>query len=438
MLNRTEKRFDQMKEIHVNFFPFLNSFLTQKSEQCEDKDIGLMLKEFALDKIASKQSSRAHFLYLIANILNIETNEAFYFLCASLELNMIQAYCYNVGADGKSGYVGDKKLIAFRTATFLRNCHSDFIEETSLLNKEQKEKLKSFTEKIYTGIYIGQVFDTLVDVYENFNKTNLLPLVLPEDRKVDAQVLASELKMVEQNLKPDSKIDTSTIEDFVWKRTYGLNAYMIELYPEILSSLFLGSEPDVKLKPLTEYAFCYGMLMMVVNDIQDFALDLTGDNTPTREKVAEDVFIDIKNERLTWPIQILLKNGNLEHISLLEEFYKHKSEPVWQEKVRSMIVNDGYIKLALIDATAYTYIALNALKDIEPSEDKSFLEDLVVSLVKGNRYVKLLSIKFDAKIRPQQSLVNKRVKELTTWLSKEKIALTSVFGIEGTSQQSKT
>ena len=419
-----------MKEIHANFFSFLNSFLTQKSEQCEDRDIGLMMKEFALDKIASRQSSRAHFLYLIANILKIQTNEAFYFLCASLELNMIQAYCYNVGADGKSGYVGGKKLIAFKTATFLRNYHSDFIEETLLLNKDQKEKLKSFTEKIYTGIYIGQVFDTLIDVYENFNKTALLPLALPKDRKLDEQVLASELKMVEERLKKDSRIDTSNIEDFVWQRTYGLNAYMIELYPEILASLFLETDQGVKLKPLREYAFCYGMLMMIVNDIQDFALDLTGGNTPTREKVAEDVFIDIKNERLTWPIQILLKSGNNEHIALLEEFYKHKSEPEWQEKVRSMIVNDGYIKLALIDATAYTYVALNALKNVEPSEDRSFLEDLVVSLVKGNRYVKLLSIKFDTKIRPPQSLINKRVKELTAWLDKEKSRLTAVFGIE--------
>lgn len=427
MLDRTEKRFDQMREIHASFFPFLNSFLIQKSEECEDKDIGLMLKEFALDKIAKKQSSRAHFLYLIANILKIETTEPFYFLCASLELNMIQAYCYNVGADGKSGYVGDKKIIAFKTATYLRNCHSDFIDKTSLLSDTQKEKLKIFTEKIYRGIYIGQVFDTIIDVYNNFNKNNLIPLFIPEDRKFDVEILGPELKIVQGELKQDSRIDTKTIEEFVWKRTYGLNAYMIELYPEILTSLFLDTKENTKLKPLTDYAFCYGMLMMIVNDIQDFALDLTGDNTPTREKVAEDVFVDIKNERLTWPIQVLIRSGNIEHISLLEQFYKHKTEIEWQEKIRSMIVNDGYIKLSLIDATAYTYVALNSLKDIEDSEYKSFLEDLVVSLVKGNRYVKLLSIKLGIKIRPQQSLVNNRVRELSVWLSKEKDKLTSVW-----------
>ncbi len=416
-----------MKEIHASYFPFLNSFLTNKSLLCEDKDVALMLKEFALDKIASKQSSRAHFLYLIAHILNIETGEAFYFLCASLELNMIQAYCYNVGADGKSGYIGDKKITAFKTATFLRDCHSDFINETTLLNNEQKEKLILFTEEIYRGIYLGQTFDTLFNVYNNFNKNNLLPLTISEDRKLDAQILKPELKLVENELKEGVKIDASSIAEFVWKRTYGLNAYMIERFPTILTSLFSEKVENNTLKQLTRYAFCYGMLMMVVNDIQDFALDLTGNNSPTREKVSEDVFIDIKNERLTWPIQILLNNKNNEHISLLEDFYKHKSEQEWQEKMREMMVKGDYIKLALVDATAYAYIALEALKEFEPSESKSFLEDLVVSLVKGNRYVKLLSIKFDTKIRPQQSLVNKRTKEMITWLDNEKDRLSSVW-----------
>lgn len=416
-----------MKEIHTSFFPFLNSFLTKKSAQCQDKDVALMLKEFALDKIASKQSSRAHFLYLIARILNIDTNEAFYFLCASLELNMIQAYCYNVGADGKSGYVGERKTIAFNTAIFLRDCHSEFIDETPLLNNEQKEKLKLYTEKIYRGIYIGQTFDTLFNVYSNFNKDNLLPLDIPEDRKLDAQILMPELQAVQSELQQYIKIDTSTIEEFVWRRTYGLNAYMIEIFPEVLVSIFSEKVEDSKTVHLTKYAFCYGMLMMIVNDIQDFALDLTGNNTPTREKVSEDVFIDIKNERLTWPIQILLKSKNNEHISLLEEFYKHKSEYEWQEKMRAMIVNGGYIKQALVDATSYAYIALQELKEFQPSDEKSFLEDLVISLVKGNRYVKLLSLKFDTQIRPQQSLVNKQVEELSARLNKEKNKLTSVW-----------
>jgi len=416
-----------MREIHASYFPFLNSFLINKSLQCEDKEVALMLKEFALDKIASKQSSRAHFLYLIAHILNVKTDEAFYFLCASLELNMIQAYCYNVGADGKSGYVGNKKITAFKTATFLRECHASFIDDTTLLNDKQKEKLKLFTEDIYRGIYIGQTFDTLFNVYNNFNKQNLLPLAIPEDRKLDAEILSPELQAVESGLKADVKIDNSSIVEFVWRRTYGLNAYMIEQFPNILTSLFSEKVEGDKLKQLTMYAFCYGMLMMIVNDIQDFALDLTGDNSPTREKVSDDVFIDIKNERLTWPIQILLKNMNSEHISLLENFYKHKSELEWQEKMRKMIVNGDYIKLALVDATAYTYVALGALKIFEPSEDKSFLEDLVVSLVKGNRYVKLLSIKFDTKIRPQQSIVNKRIKELATWLDTEKDRLASIW-----------
>lgn len=430
MLNRTEKRFDQMKEIHANFFPLLNSFLINKSMQCEDKDVALMLREFALDKIASKQSSRAHFLYLIAGILKIETDEAFYFVCASLELNMIQAYCYNVGADGKSGYVGDKKIIAFNTATFLRDHHPEFIEETSLLTSEQKEKLKVFTEKIYKGIYIGQTYDTLFNVYKNFDKDYLLPLTVPEDRQLDIQILNPEFKIVENNIKQNIKIDATNIDEFVWKRTYGLNAYMIELFPEILISIFNQKIEGDKIDHLTKYAFCYGMLVMIINDIQDFALDLTGDATPTREKVSEDVFIDIKNERLTWPIQILLKSKNNEHISLLEDFYNHKLDYDWQEKMRAMIVSGGYIKSALVDATAYAYIALKTLKSFEPSEERNFLEDLVISLVKGNRYVKLLSIKFDIKIKPQQSLVNKKIEELTGWLDKEKRKLIKSLELE--------
>jgi hypothetical protein len=429
MLSRTENRFTEMKDIHSRYFPFMEDFLNKKAGDVDDLEMSSMIKDFAIEKIASKPSSRSHLMYQIGRHLGLDIDDAFFFVCASLEMCMVQAYCYNVGADGKSGYVGQKKGVSFRTAEFIKDSHFDFIDQTNLLSDEQKSKLQSFTKEVYMGIYIGQSFDTLINIYDNFNKKPLFPISIPEDRLHDSEILKDELKITEPFLVDKDIFNLETIEYFLWERVYGLSGHMNSLYPKIFANLFLDNIDSKKeiIDSLEKYSFCYGMLLMIVNDIQDFALDLTMDNTPTREKILSDAFIDIRNERITHPIMNLLKSNDESSISLLKDFYKDKNNTEIQDKVREDLVLKGYIRESLLEASAYAFIAKDSIKNIKENEDVSMLEDTVISLVKGNKYVKLLTNKFDIKIKPTDSEIKNRKESLLNWLSLHKEKLSSIY-----------
>jgi hypothetical protein len=415
-----------MKEIHKNYFHFMEDFLNKQADTAEEK-VSDMIRSFAINKIASKPSSRAHLMYLLAKQLDIAIDDSFYFVCASLELIMVQAYCYNVGADGKAGYIGDKKEVAFKTAELLKSTHTNFINNTDLLDDIQKEKLKIFTRNIYSNINIGQVFDTLINVHNNFNKKVSLPLNLVSEKELEGKILENELNLVEAWLGDSFQINAVSLEKFVWQRTYGLSGYMNEVYPEAFSDIFIKNKNEETIKTLKKFSFCYGMLLMIINDIQDFALDLTGDENPTREKILEDVFIDVKNERISYPVYELLQKNISEDVELIEAFYKHKDNISQQEMVREMMVNKGYLKLSLLDASAYAFIATDIIKTFNKDENTSFLDDLVISLVRGNKYIKLLSSKFDTKIKPTDSEIKLRKVSLEKWLTENKEELSKVF-----------
>jgi len=416
MIDRTIKRFQEMKELHSKYFPFYREHLLSAKKRVKDKLIQRMLNDFVVNKIGFRPGIRAYIFRTMWKLLELKENDTLFHLCASIEMQLGQTYSYNVGADNKAGYSGDNKKVAFETANQMLNIHKDFVYKIPQLDLSQKKAIWNIFEKIYKVFYTGQVFDTLINLYPNLNKPINDILKSTDDKNFsDKFGFHFSYKNRVASLLKREIINLITLENFLWQRTYGINANMIECYPYIIRVINPRITKE-KILNLSRYGRYYGLAMMIINDIQDFSLDLVGEKYPTREKKKEDVFNDVKNKKITWPILYGLKSWNYEAIRKIEKIYKDPKNVIIQEDFREYLVKSGLIERTLLEATTYASISTDFLKTFSKNDHRENLEDISISICKNSKYVKSLSERYKTKIKIRESQVKARKEILKQYL----------------------
>jgi len=143
--------------------------------------------------------------------------------------------------------------------------------------------------------------------------------------------------------------------------------------------------------------------MMIINDVQDYSLDLARETT--REKNHSDVFSDLKERKITWPI---LFYNDIDTVPFGNCCYKE------HDAFREKLCRSGVIKRSVLEAMAYSKMAVNSLSQFPDSDAKRKLIDSAISISKLSKYVKLLERKYNVKLISSKGDVNLRVQEIKT------------------------
>lgn len=416
MAHTSAERFEEMQVLHKKYFPLLEDFLVKQiNERGLDDEIAEMIRDFAIGRILNKPGIRGYIFSKMCGLVGANDQNKIVYLCAAVELGLSSFYCFNVGADNKSGYGGSKKIVAFKTADYLRVIHKEFIFSCVYFSSAEREKLWGVFDLMYKGFYIGQMFDVLVNTRDNFGKSLASSLKSSElSNALTAEFISHQVdyrKIFSKN--GEVVFNEDSLDKFLWWRIFGINAHMIEMFPFLTAAFFDGIS-DSHLESLALYGRYYGMGMMIINDVQDFSLDLAGDTRATREKEKSDVFADIKNGRVTWPIMTALKKKNDELNKNLEVFYSNPHDVDIQESTRRDVVENGVVEEVVLDGIAYGRLANKSLEVFAESHDREMLKDTAISVTLLSKYVRFLSEKYNVRIRPGHTEINKRVKE-TDW-----------------------
>jgi len=277
-----------MEKIHQSYFPL---FLSVCRQGDFTPTIKQMIEDFVVGRIGAQKGARAFVFQQLYDLAGGKENIDY--LLAAIELHLASMYCFNVAADAKAGYdTPDKKATAYKTQDVVYDLSLKAIDEFSA-----SQKIRSLIKKIFAKtqqqFLEGEIIDTIVNLYENRGK-------LPEDisEKIenipDNEIYNTYGIPKETILGAIENLPTGCISDFTYLRSYLVNAVMIENFGAIIGVLL--DLDNMVIEKLKKYGKFYGVGMMIVNDVQDYSLDLIedGKTTATREKNKSDVFNDIQ------------------------------------------------------------------------------------------------------------------------------------------------
>ena len=419
MAHTSAERFEEMQNLHREYVSLIENFLgEQMKKRKPDSEIVKMISDFAVGRIIRKPGIRGYIFSKMSALVGVNDSKKIAYLSAAIELGLSSVYCFNVGADNKAGYGGSKKTIAFKTAEYLKDIHREFIFSSAYFSPIERKKIWDIFALVYEGFYIGQTFDVLINTRENLGKSVIASLKSSRlSNDATAEFIFRQVDYDKIFLKNgESVFSEDSLDKFLWQRIFGINAHMIEMFPFLIAA-FHGGVPDLSLDSLALYGRYYGMGMMIINDVQDFSLDLAGDVRATREKERSDVFADIKNGRVTWPIMIALKKKDNDLRKNLETFYTHPYDADIQESMRKDMVESGIVGEVVLDGIAYGRLANKSLEVFAKSHDREMLEDTAISVTLLSKYVRFLSEKYGVRIRPGRIEINERVRETAEFLS---------------------
>ena len=415
-----EKRFQEMKKLHSSYFPYYEKHILDQLKTIPEEGIKNMLKNFVIERIGKRPGIRAYIFKKIWDLLGLKENEQLHKLCAAIEMQLGQTYSFNVGADNKSEF-GMNKKVCFDTAKRMLEIHKNYV------TKNFGENVWNIFKEIYDIFYNAQVIDTLINLYPNLNKSigRILDEILKMNEKDVFYKTGIEKRHIEKIYEKFGifKLSKENLYDFVKLRTYGINAHMIEQYPRIIEIILKSSDKMTKNKisSLKKYCKYYGMAMMIINDVQDFALDLEKKFEATREKNITDVFNDIINKKITYPIMFALTNKDKEIEYTIDKAYNN---PTLQnlEKLRGELIEKGYIRRSILEAVAYAHLGIEKIREISMNKIE-MLEDIIISISLFSKYIKYLRKKYNVKLRPSKSEIKKRKEELKRELTKENLEI---------------
>ena len=212
-------------------------------------------------------------------------------------LKLVVQYLDNQILDSKGGVNTHEKINRNLLAgnlfrTFLRR---NFVsEKTPGLSAAEKSRLTACLDDMFESVDVGQCLEKRYGRYEDFISK------LPEEEKIKVGYLEDEipyamLDEIWQEIRKDGM--PRPHERFVrlyLKRVYLCNASLFVLSAKLVMDL-LGYHGQER-QNILAFAAHYGMVIQFVNDNNDYLPE------PTVEKIAEDVFSDIKNETMALPL----------------------------------------------------------------------------------------------------------------------------------------
>ena len=403
-IDNNEIRFELMKKIHQDYFPL---FLEICRENKFSPDIKKMVEDFVIGRIGAQKGVRAfifHQLYKLAG-----GNDNINYLLAATELQLASMYCFNVAADTKTGYnTLDKKIIAFQTQNEIFNLSLKAIDRFTN-NEKLNGDIKEIFKKTQSQFQKAEVLDTLVNLYKNRGK---LPKEILEEFEHIPEVEIFDKFGLSKNIINSTilELPNKPIIEYTFARTYGINAAMIENFGLIIGKILnLDKEKILKLR---EFGKFYGMGMMIVNDVQDYSLDLFNDDEKfaTREKYKSDVFNDIKKGKITWPIKFALEiDNNLDNL-FQEKLGNEDISYNECEKIRLLLLKNGAIKRSVLEATFYEKLANECIKSFENKEVKQILFQATTTMMRLSKYIIVLENKYKTILKPTKTEITKRLK----------------------------
>jgi len=375
-------RFEEMQETHDEYFPIYESIVHKNTSSGEN---GNMLKEFVIDRIGSKKGIRGYVLRKMHELVGGDWREVLPIISA-VEMHLASMYCFNVAADNKAGYDTEiKRKLAFETKGITFGLALDLISQGNL-SSEKAGRVKELFIDTDKTFYEGETLDLL---------SNTFPVLEPENKEIKERY----------GLEPDQARETldwfskSSLEEKLLYRTYGINAALFENLGNIVGVLNkLGKN---QFGALASFGKNYGLAMQIINDVQDYSLDLTDETT--REKSNSDVFSDLKERKITWPI---MYHGDLTSVPFGNLGYaKH-------DAFRETLCKNGALKRCVLEAMAYSKKAMNNLSNFPEGDSKKKLKDAAFSISGLSKYVRLLEERYDVRLVSSKNDVNQRVEEL--------------------------
>lgn len=411
--NSSYHRFHEMSELHTKYFFKYRSSLINAARHLGTEE-ETFLNSFVITKIGSKKGVRA---YLLAKMLEIvgEKPHEYTGLLAAVELHLASMYCFNVAVDNKAGYTRNKdKSVCYKVRDIVFETSLQVIEELTISQKA-RERIKKIFHLTNDVFYKGQTLEIFANTYPDYDN------VRATIKKLESVSIASEFGIADA-LSRKTLINCSqlSLEERVYLRTFGINAGMIENLGRIVGSIRNLSQHYVD--QLARYGMYYGMAMQITNDIQDFSLDLVEEDEPTREKIKSDVFSDLKDFRISYPVFYYMTVGDLEKIPFgprsYDEYEKFRGIlctdfNIMEKSFKNGIFFGSIFKRCVCEALAYSKLAIKSLSVFPDCESKKALIESAVSMATTSKYIKKLKEKYGVKQIPQRTFVNQRLQNLT-------------------------
>ena len=378
-------RFDEMTETHAIYFPVYKSIVERASISGEPSN---MLHDFVVGQIGSKKGIRGYMFRKMYELTGGDWKEIVPII-AAVEMHLASIYCFNVAADNKSGYdTPQKRETAFATRDIAFHLALKLISQSGVFGDKTRQLEDSFIETDET-FYKGETLDVLANIYPT-------PTFSEEEIRVRYGIQPS---LARETLE---KFVHSSLDEKVLYRTYGINAAMFENMGRVVGILRGLSIPETN--ALTSFGRNYGLAMMIINDVQDYSLDLATETT--REKSCSDVFSDLKERKITWPILYYLKNNDVCSVPFGNCDYHD------YDVFRKLLSQNGVMKRTVLEAMAYSRMAVNSLHSFPDNNARKMIIDSAVSISKLSKYVTLLEQKYAVALIPSRREVHLRVQEI--------------------------
>jgi hypothetical protein len=387
-------KFESMDQVHNRYY---EKFVELCRSKEFDQDVQKMVDEFVVGRIGAKKGVRAYVFNEMFKIAGGTENIDIGYLLAAIELQLAAGYCFNVAADSKGGYESEEsKKTAFKTQALVEGLSLDSIDKLAIA-EEKKDKIKDIFENTWQTFYEAEIIDTVVNLFKNRGR-------LPKDIAVEIENFAGDVKSVfglekEKIISIINGLPNEPIIDFTLERTYKVNAVQLENLGKAIGVLL--DLDDKKTEYLSEYGKNYGIEMMIVNDIQDYSLDLVnnGSQEATREKNKNDVFSDLREGKISWPIKYSLELDS-ESEKFLAEFVGRKNLTNEEcEEVRKRLITNGALSRCVQEAVRYEKMANAAIRNLDRNESSKSLQE-ISSGMRLSKYVYSLEDKYNVKLQP--------------------------------------
>lgn len=339
-----------------------------------------------LDRKLGKPSVRSYFVYSMQQYIRYcaemeglsirENNKKLIekYLPFIIEAVMSVMYLHNQIFDEKE-QVHDNDSISQNliASNLLKDGVYDYIDDH--FETEDAPLVQSYVRKMFRCVDVGQHFDKF-DSYKTLLGGNHKSLT--QDKSLADIISLAAIEPIISDLQKGAKKQKRAIRTY-FERNYLISSALFRFSSELLMELmqYEGKERE----NIIQFSECYGLLMQLVNDNCDFILE-----AGTANKNPEDVLSDLKNEVITLPLLLHLKQGKNAKTGLVKAFFKTKEIALIKEK-HNEILKEMIFSEALLEAMKAGREIAKRAKSFLNQQNEAFLElaDLL-SIAFNNRY----------------------------------------------------
>lgn len=290
-----------------------------------------------------------------------------------IEMSMCSIYLHNQFLDKKNKVTSQRKTAKNAIQSqMLRDLITQYMDEN--FNEQFRTVNKKVTQ-IFRMVDAGQVLDKKCDLLAINSKNFVIPQI---NQKLQQEIQLGSIEDLKDNLFKDFPTYGAAI-NYYFTRNYLISSSLFKVLAEIIFALtgYSGEEKG----NILQFAVNYGIMMQLLNDINDFVLEK---GTENKKKV--DVLSDLKNHVPTLPIFLHLamnkKPGLVENFL----FNKKKKKAIIQGK-HNEILKELILSGALTSCVKITQQIANQSKPLIKNNCQAgcLLLDLF-NITNNNRY----------------------------------------------------